>query len=213
LTISSIRFLADLRDFPEPSLTIERCNLCGLAIVGAIAARSTRILAVGTLLAALAAGWPAAGDASGQGGPRATQVTLGYNRAQGFFYGTAKMPPKGDGSGEFACLAGNRHFPDGPRLLRIYRVRPGPDRAISPDIAAGAKPESGTLVWKFERRRVPRARYYVVFEAKIPTAPYAASECPGFRSRAVVLPKPQGLRRSSRSGPRRRPRLHARAPR
>jgi hypothetical protein len=132
-------------------------------------------------------------------------VSLGYNRAQGFFYGRAKMPLKQDGSGEFACLTGNRHFPDGPRLLRIYRVRPGRDRAISPDIAAGAVPESGTLVWKFERRRVPMGRYYVVFEAKIPTAPYTASECPGFRSRAVVLPKPQGVRRSPRSGrPRRR---------
>jgi len=121
-------------------------------------------------------------------------VTLGYNRARGFFYGQAKMPRKADGSGEYACLDGNRHFPDGPRLLRIYRVRPGPDRAISPDIAAAAERDSGTLVWKFERRRVPQARYYVVFEAKIPTAPYAPSECPSFRSRAVVLPKPQRLR-------------------
>ena len=118
-------------------------------------------------------------------------MTVGYNRAHGFFYGAAKMPRKADGSGEFACLAGNRHFPDGPRLLRIYRALPGPDRAVSPDIATGARPQSGTLVWKFERAHVPRGRYYVVFEAKIPTAPYAPSECPGFRSRAVVLPKPQ----------------------
>lgn len=118
-------------------------------------------------------------------------MTLGYNRAHGFFYGTAKMPPKDDGSGEFACLTGNRHFPDGPRLLRIYRAGPGPDRPISPDIAAGAKPETGTLVWKFVRRLVPTARYYVVFEAKIPSAPYAPSECPGFRSHATLLPRPQ----------------------
>ena len=118
-------------------------------------------------------------------------MTLGYNRAHGFFYGTARMPRKSDGSGEFACLTGNRHFPDGPRLLRIYRVRAGADRPISPDIASGATPENGALAWKFERRRVPTGRYYVVFEAKIPTAPYAPSECPGFRSRAVLLPKPQ----------------------
>jgi hypothetical protein len=195
LTISSIRFFAGLRDFPGPSLTIERCNLCGLGIVRPIAARSTRILAVGALLAVLVPCWPASSGAAKPRGPRASQVTLGYNRAHGFFYGTAKMPPKPDGSGEFACLTGNRHFPDGPRLLRIYRVRAGADLAISPDIAAGAMRESGTLVWKFERRPVPTARYYVVFEAKIPTAPYAPSECPGFRSPAVVLPKPQGVSR------------------
>lgn len=147
------------------------------------------MLAVGTLLAALLSS--AAAGATQQSGPRPSKVTFGYNRAHRFFYGTAKMPHKSDGSGEFACLRGNRHFPDGPRLLRIYRVGPGPDRPVSPDIAAGAEQESGTLVWKFERRRVRTARYYVVFEAKIPTAPYAPSECPGFRSRAVVLPKPQ----------------------
>jgi hypothetical protein len=160
--------------------------------VGPIAARSTRILAVGTLLTALVVCWRVADGAAEPPGPRPSQVTLGYNRAHGFFYGTVKMPPKADGSGEFACLEGNRHFPDGPRLLRIYRVQPGADRAISPDIATAAEPESGTLVWKFERRRVSTARYYVVFEEKIPTAPYAPSECPGFRSRSVVLPKTSG---------------------
>lgn len=173
--------------------------------------RSAQVLAVAALLAAGVGCWPAAGAAEESEGPRATQTTLGYNRAQGFFYGTARMPR--DGSGDFACLQGNRHFPDGPRLLRIYRVRRGPDRPVSRDIAAAAVEENGTLVWKLERRRVPRARYYVVFEDKIPTAPYAPTECPGFRSRAVVLPKPQGVRRSPRSGPRRRPALPARAPR
>jgi hypothetical protein len=127
-------------------------------------------------------------------GPRAEYTTVGYNRTHSFFYGTAKMPPKADGSGGFACLVGNRHFPDGPRLLRIYRVMPGPDRAISPDIAAGATPESGTLAWKFERRRVPTDRYYVVFEGTIPSAPNAPSECPGFRSPATLLPRPQRSR-------------------
>jgi hypothetical protein len=178
-----------------------------------VPARTTPILAVAALLAALACCWPAAAVAAKAQGPRASKVTLGYNRAQGFFYGTAKMPRKADGSGEFACLEGNRHFPDGPRLLRIYRALPGADRAVSADVAAAAVPESGTLVWKLERRRVPTGRYYVVFEAKIPTAPYAPSECPGFRSRAVVLPKPQRVSRSPRSGPRHRPRLRARGPR
>jgi len=114
-----------------------------------------------------------------------------------FHAGYAKGHPSADAALTLATrklgeLIGR--MPDGPRLLRIYRVRPGPDRAISPDIAAAAERDSGTLVWKFERRRVPQARYYVVFEAKIPTAPYAPSECPSFRSRAVVLPKPQRLR-------------------
>jgi hypothetical protein len=166
------------------------CNLCALGIVRPIAARPTRILALGMLLAAPACCWLGVGvSAAKPPGPRATQVTLGYNRAHGFFYGEAQMPP--DGAGGFACLEGNRHFPDGPRLLRIYRVQPGPDRAISPDVAARATSESGRLEWKFERAHVPTGRYYVVFEEKIPTAPYAPSECPGFRSGAVVLPKPQ----------------------
>jgi len=181
--------------------------------VRGIAIPATRILAVGTLLAALACCGSlaaSAADAAKSSGPRASQTALGYNRAQGFFYGTATMPR--DGSGGFACLQGNRHFPDGPRLLRIYRVRRGPDRPVSRDIAAAVE-ENGTLIWKLERKRVPRARYYVVFEAKIPTAPYAPTECPGFRSRAVVLPKPQGVRRSPRSGPRRRPAFPAHAPR
>jgi hypothetical protein len=191
LTISSIRFLAGLRAFPEPSLTIAGCNLRGLGIVRVIAARSTRIFAVGTLLAVLAFCWPASSGVAKSRGLRAEHTTLGYNRTHGFFYGTAKMPPKTDGSGAYACLSGNRHFPDGPRLLRIYRVIPGPDRAISPAIAAGATPENGRLEWKFERERVPTGLYYVFFEEKIPTGPNAASECPGFRSPATLLPQPR----------------------
>jgi hypothetical protein len=155
-----------------------------------IAAPATRILAVGTLLSVLGLCWLIAGGVAKPRGPRAEYTTLGYNRTHGFFYGTAKMPQKTDGSSGFACLAGNRHFPEGPRLLRIYRVLPGPDRAISPDIAAGATPENGTLVWKFERKRVPAARYYVVFEETTPTAPNVPSECPGFSSREAFLPRP-----------------------
>lgn len=159
-----------------------------------IAAPSTRILAVGTLLSVLAFCWPVSSGVAKPHGPRAEYTTLGYNRARGFFYGTAKMPPQTDGSGGFACLAGNRHFPDGPRLLRIFRAMPGPDRAISPEIATRATPESGTLEWKFERKHVPTSRYYVVFEEKTPTAPGAASACPGFRSPATLLPRPRRSR-------------------
>jgi len=209
LTISSIRFLAGFRAFPEPSLTIERCNLCGLGIVRLIAASTTRILAVGTLFCALAFCRPVASGVAKAPGPRAESTTLGYNRVHGFFYGTAKMPAKTDGSGDFACLTGNRHFPDGPRLLRIYRVLPGSDRAISPEIAAGATPENGMLEWKFERKHVPTGRYYVVFEAKIPTAPNTPSECPAFRSPASLLPRPQRSSVSPDSGRPRHLRLHA----
>jgi hypothetical protein len=191
LTISSIRFFADLRAFPEPSLTISGCNLCGLGIVRTIAPPAPRILAVGTLFSALAFCWLVFSGVAKSSGPQAEYTTLGYNRTHGFFYGTAKMPQKTDGSGDFSCLTGNRHFPDGPRLLRIHRVLPGPDRAVSPDIATGATPENGTLEWKFERKHVPTGRYYVVFEETIPTAPYAPSECPGFRSPATLLPRPQ----------------------
>lgn len=159
----------------------------------AIVALPNRTLAAGTLAALLALCWPSAGGAATPRSSQTGYATLGYNRKQRFFYGTAKMPPKPGGG--YACLTGNRHFPDGPRLLKIYRVLPGPDRAVSPDIAAGATPEAGTLAWKLERAHVPTARYYVVFEEKIPTAPYAPSECPGFRSRAVMLPVPQNLRR------------------
>ncbi len=149
----------------------------------------TRIFAVGTLLSVLAFCCLVSGGVAKPRGPRAEYTTLGYNRTRGFFYGTAKMPLKTDGSGGFACLVGNRHFPDGPRLLRIYRALPGHDRAISGEIAAGATPETGMLEWKFERKHVPTGRYYVVFEAKIPTAPGVASECPGFRSPATLLPR------------------------
>jgi hypothetical protein len=162
--------------------------------VRAIAAPSTRILAVGTLLSALAFCWLVSSGVAKPRGSRAEYTTLGYNRTHGFFYGTAKMPAKTDGSGDFACLAGNRHFPDGPRLLRIYRALPGPDRTVSPEIAAGARSENGTLEWKFERKRVPTGIYYVVFEEKIPTTPNAASECPGFRSPATLLPRPRHSR-------------------
>src|ERR1044072_1305224 len=132
----------------EPGSNMAACNLCALGIVGAIAARPTRILALGMLLVALACcGLTASPAAAKPTGPRATQVTLGYNRARGFFYGIAQMPRKADGSGGFACLEGNRHFPDGARLLRIYRCQPGPDRAISPDIAARAATENGRIEW------------------------------------------------------------------
>ena len=51
-------------------------------------------------------------------------ATIGYNPKKGFFYGTVSMPPAAAApAGErSACLYGNRHFVEGPRLLRVYRV-------------------------------------------------------------------------------------------
>ena len=159
-----------------------------MGIVRAVPPRRKKTFALIPVISVIATLALPAGGAAKPRGPQVGYATLGYNLKHHFFYGTAKMPPAPDGDG-YACLFGNRHFPDGPRLLRIYRALPGPDRAISPDIAASATPENGTLAWKFERKHVPTGRYYVVFEEKIPTAPYASSECAGFRSREGTLPQ------------------------
>jgi hypothetical protein len=121
-------------------------------------------------------------------GPYGGFATIGYNLKRRFFYGTASMPSKGSGSGEFACLYGNRHFADGPRILKIYRVASGADRAVSGEVGAETQPSSGHLVWKLDKDVVPRGRYYVAFEEQIRLSPYKDSECPGFRSREVLLP-------------------------
>jgi Excalibur calcium-binding domain len=131
-------------------------------------------------------------------GPYAGYATIGYHRQRKFFYGTAAMP-SGGGDG-FACLAGNRHYPDGPRLLRIYRAVQGPDKPVSSDLGAEARPDSGRLLWKLDRDSLVPGRYYVVFEERIRSSPYRPSECPEFRSRAVYLPRPQATTQSPRSG-------------
>jgi hypothetical protein len=120
-------------------------------------------------------------------GPYGGFATIGYNLKRRFFYGTASMPSSGSG-GEFACLYGNRHFADGPRILRIYRVAPGVDRVVSGEIGAETRPSSGRLFWKLGKDVVPRGRYYAAFEEQIRLSPYRPSECPGFRSREVALP-------------------------
>ena len=85
-------------------------------------------------------------------------------------------------------MEGNRHFADGPRLLTIYRLQPGEDREIVSEVGAAALPGSGRLVWKAEKRRIPDGLYYAEFEARIPLTPYGGNDCPGFRSRAAILP-------------------------
>lgn len=136
-------------------------------------------------------------DADGDGvaceglpGPYKGFATIGYNLERGFFYGTASMP--GDGSdGGFACLSGNRHFPEGPRLVRIFKVRPGADLAVSRAIGAESKPSSGRLLWKLEAPLPASGRYYATFEEEVRTSPYRPTECPGFSSPGTRLPRPK----------------------
>jgi hypothetical protein len=120
-------------------------------------------------------------------GPYAGFATIGYNRARGFLYGTATMPSTGEG---FACLTGNRHYPDGPRLLKVYRAVAGPDRAVSRDLGTEARPGSGRLLWKLDRDPLTPGRYYAVFEERLRPSPYRPTECPEFRSRQAHLPRP-----------------------
>jgi hypothetical protein len=99
------------------------------------------------------------------------------------------MPPEGAGDG-YACLYGNRHFADGPRLLTLFRVRPGADLAIRSEVATEARPDSGRLVWRVDKGgdRVVTGRYYAVFEERVPLSPYGRNLCPGFRSGEFSLP-------------------------
>ncbi len=135
-------------------------------------------------------------DADGDGvacedlaGPYKGFATIGYNLKKGFFYGTASMPEEQEGDG-FACLMGNRHFPEGPRRLRIFKVGRGADRAVSR--AVGAEAKSGHLVWKLSKSLVRPGRYYAAFEEQLRLSPYKPSECPGFRSDETLLPRPRG---------------------
>jgi len=127
----------------------------------------------------------------GLSGPYKPFATIGYNRKGGFFYGIASMPPAATGDERYPCLYGNRHFPDGPRRLNVYKVVPGPDKATFGVLGAEARPESGRLLWKAEREDVTPGSYYVGFEEKIRLSPYGANECPGFRSAEIALPQPR----------------------
>ncbi len=125
--------------------------------------------------------------------PYTGYATIGYNRKRGFFYGTVTMPPAtaAPAAGEkFACLYGNRHFPEGPRLLRIYRVTAKGPIPVTGAFGAEARPQSSRLLWKEERRKILPSRYYAEFEERVPISPYGANECPGFRSAEVRLPPP-----------------------
>ncbi len=123
----------------------------------------------------------------GSPGPYKGFATVAYNAKRDFFYGTASMPPEA-GGGSFACLEGNRHFDDGPRLLTLFKVRPGADLAIRGEVGPQAKPSSGRLVWKVEKDTIAPGRYYVAFEERQPLSAHGPNQCPGFRSAEVGLP-------------------------
>lgn len=124
------------------------------------------------------------------GGPFKGHATLRYSRRGTFLFGFVSMPLRPTSEGAYPCLFGNTRFPDGPRLLHVYRLRDGKDARVSPAYgwAAQADPDRGRLVWKGEKRRLLAGRYYLKFEERVPTTPFGANPCPGFRSRIVELP-------------------------
>jgi Excalibur calcium-binding domain len=123
----------------------------------------------------------------GSPGPYAGFATIAYNLKRKFFYGVATMPRTASGD-TFACLAGNRHYADGPRLLKVYREARGEDVAVSRTLGAEAKSSGGHLIWKLEKDLGPGGRYYAAFEEQVRLSPYKPSECPEFRSPARALP-------------------------
>lgn len=122
-------------------------------------------------------------------GPYEGFATLGYNRQKRFFYGFASMPPAASGKEGFACLRGNRHGPEGPRRVIVFKARPGPDLLVLGRHRGRAKamPRSGRLVWKADKSRVTKGLYYATFEEREPLTPYGKNECPAFSSRPVRL--------------------------
>jgi hypothetical protein len=119
-------------------------------------------------------------------GPYKGFASVGYNKEKKFFFGIVSMPPRGTEG--YACLYGNKHFDDGPRLLTVFRAQSGPDQAVTEAVGAEADPSSGRLAWKADVDGLTPGRYYAEFEERIRLSPYGGNECPGFSSRAVVLP-------------------------
>ncbi len=101
------------------------------------------------------------------------------------------MPPLASGNGEFACLTGNRHWPDGPRWVNVYRVKPGGDVSIlgTHMASAEARQATGRLLWKVDKPLKIPGRYYAAFEESVRTSPYGPNPCPEFRSRIITLPR------------------------
>jgi hypothetical protein len=125
----------------------------------------------------------------GLNGPYIGYATLGFNKKHDFLYGTASMPPRPD-SGEYPCLVGNLHFIDAARRVRIFKVTVDGDKLIADPRGAGveAKPVTGRLVWRMDRKVLAPGRYFAEFEERQATSPSGGSECPAFRSPVVSLP-------------------------
>jgi hypothetical protein len=122
-------------------------------------------------------------------GPYVGFATISYNRTRAFFWGAVAMPRTGEGEGEFACLAGNPHFADGPRLVKLMQERTGRDRQVFRSIGAEARKTTGRLVWKANVKLPAPGRYYAQFAEKVRLHPYGPNECPAFRSRPIALPR------------------------
>jgi hypothetical protein len=123
------------------------------------------------------------------GRPYKGHATIGWHKGKRFLFGVATMPTGRDGAPR--CLYGNRQEPHGPREIKLFRVRPGADRALLPEVPATyaqARPESGKLIWKVERPNLAPGEYYVAFDESIRRGPYEGIECPGFASLPQQLP-------------------------
>jgi hypothetical protein len=114
-------------------------------------------------------------------------ATVGYNRPRDFFWGALAMPRTGEG--EFACLEGNPHFADGPRLVRLMQEKPGRDRPLFHSVRTEVRKATGRLVWKVNVKLPGSGRYYARFAEKLRLRPFGPNECPAFRSRPAALPK------------------------
>jgi hypothetical protein len=123
-------------------------------------------------------------------GPYKGYATIGYNRKEQFFYGTATMP-SGSGGGGAPCLYGDRQSDDSPRKVRIFRITPNGDVPLLGANAgkAEARPASGRLLWKAEEVLPAPGSYYATFEERIRVTPYGPTECPGFSSQPTLLPR------------------------
>lgn len=126
-------------------------------------------------------------------GPYKGLATLGFNRRGSFLYGYAWMPATPGAAEPFACMLGNRRYPEGPRLAHLYRVVRGDPKPILSRFGLGTEADrsNGRLAWKASVRRLRPGRYFVELEERQRLGPYEANQCPSFRSRAVQLPKPR----------------------
>lgn len=123
------------------------------------------------------------------GGPYVGYSTIGYNRSKGFIWGAIAMPETG--ADQFPCLFGNKNFKEAARIVTVFEERPGNDRQAYRAVFAEVRQQTGRLVWKAKVRLTAPGRYYAAVQEKVRLQPYGPNECPGFRSRAALLPKPK----------------------